>query len=1106
MNAAKLEALSNRWSTAKAAERANFQSYLIELCEALGVERPRPAGSGYEFEYPVKVVNRDGTEASNFVDLYKQGHFVLEAKDQGTGEADSLLLRKAYGQARAYTAAVEGGPPPYVLVLDVGRTLLVWDRWDGSYGGFSAAHKISLAALAQNEDDRTLLRDIFVDPAARDPRKHAARVTRETAEKLAQLATSLESRGHSHELVARFLMRCVFTMFAEDVGLLPDQPFTRAVEEIGFADPNDFAVALRDLWKAMDEGSRFGLRQFLRFNGHFFKDQTVLDLTREDLTTLHAAAKSTWADVEPSIMGTLLTRALDPIERHRLGAEYTPREFVERVVRPTVEEPIRERWTAVQAEVLQLRNSSSKSARARRENEKTALTRLREFHGWLRTLRFLDPACGSGNFLYVTLAIVKQVELEVLRTIEEITGSPELAVEEVGPWQFHGIEIKAWAREIAELTLWIGYHQWWRRTHGHTQPPEPVLRDTGTLGNRDAVLVWSSVVEDPSRSRPDPTPRIPHSVTGELVPDPAARLPYQVYSDPAPAPWPQADFIVGNPPYIGNKRMREAFGDGYVEALRKAYPEVPESADYVMYWWHRAAGEVASGRTLRAGLITTNSITQTYNRAVIAAAMTDGVEVIWTVPTHPWVDEAGSAAVRVAMTVLAPNRGRAILLHVDQDAEIISTVEVERLNADLTAHADVAQAVTQPLLAISGLSSRGFTLVGRGFVLDDDEATRLAASDARNADIIRPYLNGRDLASRPRDVWVIDFGMSDEAEAKAFPVLYDIVRSRVQPQRAANKRASYREYWWRFGEPRVTLREALRGLSRFIATPYVSKHRFFTFLDAAVAPDETLVAIAVDDDYVLGVLSSTIHEAWALAAGSRLGVGNDPRYNNAACFDSFPFPDADDATRRLIADTASEIDQLRKDAIERDEAVTMTGIYNVIVKLRVGQPLTDAERRVHDSAACGVLRDLHYRLDALVAGAYGWPWPMQRTEVLDALVTLHGERIRQEKSGHIGWLRPAYQRVRFGSEDVSVLPLPVEAQMAVAAPQSTATQDWPANAVAQITLIQEVLARGPVTVESVARQFKGARRDLITRHLETLAVMGEAREDGGGVYHAADAA
>src|SRR5690606_12500191 len=307
----------------------------------------------------------------------------------------------------------------------------------------------------------------------------------------------------------------------------------------------------------------------------------------------------------------------------RLGAEYTPRAYVERLVRPTIEEPIREHSLLVEAEVLQLKESG------RPKDRKEALRRLEHFHEWLRKLRILDPACGSGNFLYVALATVKRIEAEVLSAMADLTGQPELVVEEVGPWQFHGIEVKHWAREIAELTLWIGYHQFWREHHGGRTPPEPVLRDTGTLECRDAVLAWDDVVEDPARARPDPTPRIPHPVTGKLVPDPEAKLPYMEHVNPRQAEWPEADFIVGNPPYMGRGRQREAFGDGYVDALRAAYPEVPDNADYVMYWWYRAAREVAEGRTIRAGLITTNTITQRHNREVIEGARENGTDIVW---------------------------------------------------------------------------------------------------------------------------------------------------------------------------------------------------------------------------------------------------------------------------------------------------------------------------------------------------------------------------------------------------------------------------------------------------------------------------------------------
>src|SRR5690606_5138135 len=340
------------------------------------------------------------------------------------------------------------------------------------------------------------------------------------AEKLARLAAALERRGHDQEQVARFLIRCVFAMFAEDEGLLPGEPFTAILRDAAEAGPDEVEGALAELWRAMDEGRYFGPRKLLRFNGHFFKDHGTLPLTREDIAVLREAAEADWRAVEPTIFGTLLTRALDPEERHRLGAEYTPRAYVERLVRPTIEEPIREHWLLVEAEVLQLKESG------RPKDRKEALRRLERFHEWLRKLRILDPACGSGNFLYVALATVKRIEAEVLSAMADLTGQPELVVEEVGPWQFHGIEVKPWAREIAELTLWIGYHQFWREHHGGRTPPEPVLRDTGTFECRDAVLAWDDVVEDPARARPDPTPRIPHPVTGKLVPDPEAKLPY----------------------------------------------------------------------------------------------------------------------------------------------------------------------------------------------------------------------------------------------------------------------------------------------------------------------------------------------------------------------------------------------------------------------------------------------------------------------------------------------------------------------------------------------------------------------------------------------------
>ncbi len=312
----KLEALAAKWATAVPSERADSQTYIRDLTEALGVESPQRSRSGYEFEFPVRVVKRDGTESTNFIDLYKEGHFVLEAKAEKSEKSANALLQTAFGQAHNYAQNLAGSPPPYLMVLDVARTLIVWDRWSGTYGGQYAGYRIDLPTLHKRQKDIDLLRDIFENPSARDTRAHSQAVTKEIATQLADLSASLERRGHDQEKVARFLMRCVFTMFAEDVGLLNDRPFETSLRKIGLRDPKEFASTLGRLWRAMDGGRYFGMHRMLRFNGSFFKDAEALVLSTDDLAILLRAAETDWRHVEPSILGTLLTRALDPKERH----------------------------------------------------------------------------------------------------------------------------------------------------------------------------------------------------------------------------------------------------------------------------------------------------------------------------------------------------------------------------------------------------------------------------------------------------------------------------------------------------------------------------------------------------------------------------------------------------------------------------------------------------------------------------------------------------------------------------------------------------------------------------------------------------------------------
>ena len=328
----------------------------------------------------------------------------------------------------------------------------------------------------------------------------------------------------------------------------------------------------------------------LKFNGGLFADPGALPLDKTQIDLLLDAARADWRHVEPAIFGTLLERALDPLERHQLGAHYTPRAYVERLVMPTVIEPLREDWAVAQAIALQHDRDGKRDK---------AVAELRAFHRRLCQVRVLDPACGSGNFLYVTLEHLKRLEGEVLNALEalgETQGLLELAGVTVDPHQMLGLETNPRAARVAEAVLWIGYLQWHFRTHGRVNPPEPVLRDFHNIECRDAVLAWDRI-EHVTDERGIPVTRWDgrtmktHPVTGEPVPDETACVLLEKYVNPRKAEWPTTDFVVGNPPFIGKQNIRPALGDAYVEALRAVWADVPDSADYVMYWWHHAAEE-----------------------------------------------------------------------------------------------------------------------------------------------------------------------------------------------------------------------------------------------------------------------------------------------------------------------------------------------------------------------------------------------------------------------------------------------------------------------------------------------------------------------------------
>ncbi len=730
-----VETFIARWQAAGGSERANYQLFITELCELLGLPKPEPAvaeaeGNAYVFERRVTFRHGDGSSSSGYIDCYRRAAFILEAKQTRLAEAqgrvfDDALLR-ARGQAENYARALpaEEGRPPFLIVVDVGNVIELYaefTRSGATYVPFPdpRSHRIRLADL-RDPAVRARLAAVWLDPLALDPTRHSARVTREIAAHLAELAKSLEASGHAAESVAGFLTRCLFSMFAEDVGLIPRASFTELLKSLA-GEPAQFVPLVGALWQEMDSGGfSVVLRRTLpRFNGKLFKSPEVLPLTKQQIALLLEASKADWTQVEPAIFGTLLERALDEHERHALGAHYTPRAYVDRLVQPTVIEPLRQSWAYVQGAAVLLANEGK---------QKEALAELRAFHHRLCSLRVLDPACGSGNFLYVALEHLKRLEGEVLNQIHDLGETQSLLEAEgltVDPHQFLGLELNPRAAAIAELVLWIGYLQWHFRTQGSGLPPSPILKDFRNIECRDAVLAWDDVLpvfDDHGIpvSRWDGRTTRKHPVTGEDVPDEAARAPLMRYVNPRPAEWPQADVVVGNPPFIGASTMRQALGDGYVDALRGAWPAVPESADFVMFWWHHAAQLVAQGKLARFGFITTNSLRQTFNRRVVQGAVDAGLHLAFAVPDHPWVDNADGAAVRIAMTVGAPGAGEGRLCSVTSEREGKGEgLDVElaesrgKIHADLKVGADVTAA--QALRANGGVSFARLQVARRGF-------------------------------------------------------------------------------------------------------------------------------------------------------------------------------------------------------------------------------------------------------------------------------------------------------------------------------------------------------------------------------------------------------
>ena len=954
------------WKNNPLTERAGAQAHFDDLCDLLGVAKPRDP-ENYCFERGAKKAGG----GDGWADVWKRGHFGWENKKPGRD------LQAALKQLTDYALQLDN--PPLLVVCDRERIVI-----HTAFTGYpDEPREIRIEQLAEPEARQTL-KWVFTDPPKLRPEKSTAAITAEAAGQFAQLAAAMRYRGQDGQKIAHFLVQCLFCMFAEDEQLLPPGIFTDLLRNAG-SDADKAARRIEKLFTAMQrKGGDYGDHDIAWFNGGLFKHIEIPPLTAADLAALHrAAADMDWRAIDPTIFGTLFERGLDPAARAPLGAHYTDTGTIQKLIRPLVSEPLAAEWAALQPTLAagHGKGPKSKEGKAARAAYQGFLLRLNHF-------RVLDPACGSGNFLYLALKALRDIEKQAHIAAQEHGLGAELTMQ-TGPHNILGLEINEFAAELARVTVWIGDIQWCRR-NGYPHAINPILKPLDGIEHRDALL-------NPDGSEAD---------------------------------WPTADVIVGNPPFLGDKVMRSELGADYVETLRKTYEgRVPGGADLVTYWFEKARAQIAAGKLQAAGLVSTNSIRGGANRKVLERIVeTTRIFEAWS--DEDWINEG--AAVRVSLVGFGPFSG------VDRSSRL-DGIEVGTIHADLTADVDVTK--TPKIEENLGTSFQGVTpsasvnkklreklnLPQASFNLEGNKARKMLKEPATingepMAAVVRPYLIADDITTRPLDRFIVNFVGRNEMAASIFEKPFEVISNVRLHRQHTDRFNDFEKYpWWQFGWPRPAMFAALLGLHRYISIPRVAKHHLCAWTNAAVVPGDALVVVAREDDATFGILQSHIHEVWALRTGTSLE--DRPRYTHTTCFETFPFPPgltprdtapvagqasppcmANEIVAENIAAAARRLNELREAWLNPPEwvdwVITPEEEKAGFPKRPVAKPGHEADLKKRTltnlyNARPAWLDLAHKALDQAVAAAYGWTDYTPDTpdeEILRRLLALNLER------------------------------------------------------------------------------------------------------------------
>ena len=889
----------DRWRDARFGERQGAQPFFIDLCAVVGHPTPAAYGDPERFTFEKWV-------PGGFADAYFEEHFGWEFKGL------DAQLDGAFDQLLRYQVHLKTPP---LLIVSSFQTIRIQTNFPGME---TARYDVGIGEL-EEPDRLELVRDAFFAPHRfRERLRSVDSVNRETASLFQSIVEDMESRNEDPERLARYLNQLVFCLYSEDAGLLPNGLFSRIVTQ-HYRDAADFDEAIQGLFGAMGAGRFYGPDRVAHFNGDLFNTVDTVELSTVALQRLGEACKSNWRDIEPSIFGTLFERALDASKRAQTGAHYTGADDIQLVVEPVVMKPLRREWETVRQEIDELLERAEGDA---------AKKRLDGFRQRLGSAKVLDPACGSGNFLYIALRSLLDLEREVI-DFGAVQGWDGLTPT-VQPNQMLGLEINHYAAELARTALWIGYIQW-HQANGFQYTQRPILTPLDTIRQTDAIL---------DLTEPE------HPVEPE---------------------WPAAEFIVGNPPFLGGKLLQTGLSDDYVDQLFRNYDgQVAGEADLVCYWFYKAHQAIEAGKAKRAGLLATQGIRGGANRRVLQRIKETGdIFMAWS--DRPWILEGAA----VHTSIVGFDDGS------DTERKLDGR-PVDTINANLTGAKRLAEN--------AGTAFMGDTK-GGPFDIPGTVAQEMLESpnpDGRNnSDVVRPWVNGRDITDRSRGMWIVDFGEMTSEEAALYEAPFEYANQKVRPQRERSR--STVSKWWLHERPRPDMKKATQGTNRYIVTPRVSKHRLFAWIPPTTVADSATIVIARDDDYTFGVLHSRFHELWARGMGTQLReVESGFRYTPTTCFETFPFPRPTDEQREKIGAVAAELNQLREgwlnpDGIRSTElrGRTLTTLYN--------------ERPTW-------LDNIHTRLDAAVAEAYAWPTDLPESEVLEQLLVLNLSRATRQRS------------------------------------------------------------------------------------------------------------